>query len=180
MLTSINRSLVLVEGLHRRKPFKIAGPLLLKRFAFPQILKIFTDMTEDDLLNFNYPIQPQAQIQMENKIKQELRSLSLNTFVPREIERYTDKYLSAISRQDIQKTINIEIMSPELQRSRETCPGIDTNVIFNDMGDEDNNNDGVCNDSSEHGSLETGNDYEHNYYEEDELADENNKNEEVL
>lgn len=135
-------------------------------------------MAEDDLLNFNYPMQPRTQIQEENRIKQELGRLALSACMPKEVERYSDRYASAVSREDIQKTINMEIMSPELQRSCGSCPGVDASVVLDDMDEEGCNN--SIDGSSEHGSLEGGDDYEQNYYEEDEMAGENNQNEEVF
>jgi hypothetical protein len=137
-------------------------------------------MTEDELLNFNYPIQSKELIELENKVKEELRTNSLNVFFPKEVERYTDKYVSTVSRQDVLKTINVEIMSPELQKSYGISHFINANIILNEEDDENNANDNIKEESADHNSLEGGDDYEQNYYDEEDLVDENNKNEEVF
>lgn len=138
-------------------------------------------MIEDELLNFNYPIQPQEQIELENQIKREIREFSLNISFKNEIERYSDKYILTATKNEIQKTINIEIMSSELKKMRGLHSIADgNNIIVNDLDEDDNLNENINEESSERNSLDGGDDYEQNYYEDDDLVEENNNNNEEI
>lgn len=144
-------------------------------------MKNFPSMIEDELLNFNYPIQPQEQIELENQIKREIREFSLNISFKNEIERYSDKYILTATKNEIQKTINIEIMSSELKKMRGLHSIADgNNIIVNDLDEDDNLNENINEESSERNSLDGGDDYEQNYYEDDDLVEENNNNNEEI
>jgi len=135
-------------------------------------------MNEEDLLNFNYPIRPLSHIQVEKTIKERLRSTSMNMHIPREIKRYSDKYVPVTSKHDIEKTINPEILSPELQRSYGMHFGVEGNTVINDIDENENEPDEGQSDDG--GSLEGEDDYHYNYYEEDELVNEHDKAEDVI
>lgn len=137
-------------------------------------------MNEDDLLNFNYPIQASPQIQAEREIKERLRSKSLNLGEMREIERYSDKYMSATSKQEIERGINVEILSPELQRSYGMYSGVEAETVVDDIDENEDEKEQVEEQSGENESLEGGDDYMDNYYEEDEFVDERGNQEDVL
>ena len=92
-------------------------------------------MDGDDLLDLSHPPRPQTDIDLEARIKQSLRSMALNARVPREIERYSDKYIECMPYDQIMKTVNIELMSPELIRMFGAELSRDVDVIHPDSDD---------------------------------------------
>lgn len=134
---------------------------------------------DEDLLNFNYPLQPKNQIYTENKIKHHLKTIALDTVGITEIERYSDKYAGNVLRHDVLKTINPEILSNELQKYFGMNLNNDGNIIMNDLDLEEEQNNSAEN-NLEDNSLSGGDDYENNYFDEDELVDENKYNEEIF
>lgn len=132
-------------------------------------------MDNDDLLNFNYPIQKQSVIDMEAKIKEHMRNLSYNFPEQREIERYSDKYIESINLENIMKTVNIELSGPELIRMHAPNNTGTNNtglvdVIHAEVDDESIEH----NENIEEESLGGGDDYNEYFNDEDELVNENN------
>lgn len=138
-------------------------------------------MGEDLLLNFNYPLQSPQQIQLEAKIKKSLRDMSLNSPESREIERYSDRYVSSISHSLVIQFVDTELIGPELQKIHGIDSGNHVDVILNDVEEEESSNRSADEDGRD-GSLGGGDDYDDNYYEDDELVDEskNYGNDEVF
>lgn len=123
---------------------------------------------EDDLLNFNYPLIDNELIELETKVKQTLRDISYNIPIDRDIPRYSDKYISYISYSDIVNTLNIELAGPELLRNWNTEYNIE---VINVEVDENSEEHVVEEGSAEDDSLQGGDDYAGNYYD-DEIVDE--------
>lgn len=128
-------------------------------------------MDEEKIWNFNYPLLPQKSIASETKIKQSLRNLSYNLKAEREVERYSDKYISSICYEDIMSTVNIELMGPELVKMYGAEFSKDVDVIQAEMDDSSSTK---AEDGVEDHSLEGGHDYSDYFNDEDELVDENN------
>lgn len=137
-------------------------------------------MDEQNLLNFNYPLLNSNQIQAEKDIKQQIRDSSLNKHLINEIERYSDKYLGTVSYSEIMKNTNRELMSLEMQKFYGSYYQNQSNIILNDIDEEENVNFSHADELEEDLSLEGGDDYEHNYYDEDDKGDDNNDMEEVF
>lgn len=125
-------------------------------------------MDEEDLLNFNYPLLPQKYIELETKIKQTLRNISYNIQEPREIERYSDKYAASISHEEILRTINIELMGPELLQLYGANYSKDVDVINADVNE---NSSERKEENADNDSLAGGDDYSEYMQDEDELID---------
>lgn len=126
-------------------------------------------MDKEDLLDFNYPLQSAALINLENKIKQSLRDNALNMNEEVDIEKYSDRYVTNTSYKSVVQAFEIELLGPELQgmfgfESRNTVP-----VIPNEI-DEEGNNSSEHNEEDEAESLGGGDDYENNYYDDEELV----------
>lgn len=147
-------------------------------YFFLEFVQIYP-MDEQDLLNFNYPLLPDNQIQAERIIKQQIRDGALNMQVTSEVLRYSDKYLSTISYADVMKSTNKEIMSAEMQKIQGFHYHDNSKVILNDLEDDENQNNSQ-EENDEEMSLGGGDDYEQNYYDEDDHGDDNDEREEVF
>ncbi|KAM0681676.1 hypothetical protein GINT2_000190 [Glugoides intestinalis] len=138
-------------------------------------------MDENELLNFNYPLESQNYIQVETKLKQALRRNNFNFTETKDIKRYSDRHTSPISRMELLKTINVELLNSELQKYYGIKTNTEGNIIVRDDDDDDEYVNNNCSDqSTENFSIEGTNDYEQNYYDEDEYIDDNDHNEEVF
>jgi hypothetical protein len=137
-------------------------------------------MDEQDLLNFNYPLLENNQIQSEITIKQQIRDSSLNKSVSSDIERYSDKYLGTVSYSEVMKTTNRELMSLEMQKFYGSYYQNHSNVILNDVDEEEHTNYSYLDEAEEDQSLGGEDDYENNYYDEDERGDDHGDREEIF
>lgn len=127
-------------------------------------------MGDDSLLNLNYPLQSTQLIRTEAKVKQSLRNMSLNAPEPREIERYSDRYAASIPHSLVLQSIDVELIGPELQKIHGLDSGGDVDVILDDVGEEESLSRVADEDGD--GSLDGGDDYNENYYDDDELVEE--------
>lgn len=137
-------------------------------------------MDENEFLNFNYPLQSQSYIQVETKLKQVLRRSTFNFAEVKDIKRYSDRHNSPISRMELLKTINAELLNSELQKYYGIKTGTEGNIVFGEHDDEEYVNNDCSDQSMENFSMEGTNDYEQNYYDEDDYVDDNGHNEEVF
>lgn len=135
----------------------------------------------EDIINLNYPLLSNNRIQMENRIKQQMRNMSLNFPEERDFERYTDKFIQSISYEAIRQSLNIELLSPELLRK-----GIynrnDFEIYVGEEFDDENGKD-FSENNNEMQSDQDNNDYIDNYFDEDDFVNEkesNNRNDEVF
>lgn len=128
-------------------------------------------MDGEKMWEFNHPLLPQKYVALESRIKQALRDMSYNQEDEREIERYSDRYISSIRHEDIMATVNTELMGPELVRMYGAEFDKDVDIIQAEIDDSSSNktDEGV----GDH-SLEGGDDYSGYFNDEDELVDENN------
>ena len=93
-------------------------------------------MDENDLLNFNYPLLPDCQIQAERIIKQQIRDSSLNRQESTEIEKYSDKYFTNVSYCEVVKSLNKELVSYEMQKKGGFHSSGQPKDIFNEFEEE--------------------------------------------
>lgn len=134
---------------------------------------------ETELLNFNYPLESAQQIKLEVHIKQQLRDNALNIPEEKDIERYSDRYAFGISHEDVPKFLNLELLSPELQRMYGFA-SINEAIAMPDEINEDEHASVFSAEVNDDESLAGGDDY--NFYEGEDFVDEQNNggNEEVL
>lgn len=132
-------------------------------------------MNDEDILNFNYPLQPQELIDLEKEIKQDLRNISYNSKIPREIDRFSDKYIEVISEKELLDSIYVELLSPELMEMF----GVKTNKKLDvvDVADGSSTEDplGKIDEKDEKESLAGGDDYSDYFNEDEELVHEEQK-----
>lgn len=130
-------------------------------------------MNEDNLLNFNYKLLPDQNINIENEIKQEMRDNSLNEFEENDIKRYSDKYITNSTYTTVIKSLDIEILPFELQMMYGFNCSKDLEAV---VGEEiEDNSESVSQEKSESSSLHGGDDYHDNYYDDEELVNEPNE-----
>lgn len=123
---------------------------------------------DDQELNLNYPVLPNKLVDLEIKIKKAIRATSLNKKHDREIERYSDRYILAEDHSELMKTINIELMGPELVKIYGSSFNKDIDELKAEVDDNSNEEE----EQAEEESLEGGDDYDAWYNDEGELVDE--------
>ena len=128
-------------------------------------------MNKRKLLNFEYADCSSELVDAELQIKQDLRNVSYNIEEEREVQRYFDKYFDTISRADVMKTVNIELLSPELISMYGGELGRDIEVIHRDISDGES--EGASSSTKEDESLQGEDDYV--FYNEDEEPDSEEK-----
>lgn len=119
------------------------------------------------VLDFNYPLLSAEEISFEKKAKQALRDASYNFVEPREIERYSDKYISSISHDAVMSTVSLELLSPELLKMY----GSDyVKAVDEIQADLNENSNEQCAVEESDGSLGGGDDYSGYYNDEDDIV----------
>jgi len=154
-------------------------------------------INQKSIFNFDYPLQEDKDVDLEFKIKQRIRNGSYNKLIERDIKRYSDKYITEITKEELLGQINLEILSPELievyrkegalSSSRGTLRegslldrGLLDRGLLDRGGDslvntiklDDNENELSMTEEEADQSLQGDDDYNHYYNDEDELVGE--------
>lgn len=112
---------------------------------------------EDDCFDFNYPLLEEEYSDYEIKIKQRLRDISYNKEIKRDIERHSDIYVSSVPLEEIHKTINMELLGPELIRAFGMTASRRAEVL--ETGTEENEGEDSQGEIADHESLASADDY---------------------
>lgn len=136
-------------------------------------------MDEEKLLDIEYPPVSEEMVELELRIKRQLRSMAYNRIAEQEVSRYSfsDVQTESAAQASLIKSINIELLSPELIRMYGADISKDLDAIQVEAAEGAIGND-ASEDRETDKSLEGSGDYSEYYNQEDEYVDENEKNNE--